>query len=176
MQQLWKQKVGARRDLPYEMQARRTYDGILLGQKKEKTSNTGKNEAIPVTVQSLQSESFQAGDLILTVSLISRDFGKIQEKKYTKWFDYDRIEQKLVIRHRQPGDRICLFDGGGSKKLKDYLIDRKIPVEERDQLWLLADGSEILWIIGDRISAAYKVKEQSSRILQAEIKGGSTHE
>ena len=131
VQQLWKQKVGARRDLPYEM---------------------------------------------LTVSLISRDFGKIQEKKYTKWFDYDRIEQKLVIRHRQPGDRICLFDGGGSKKLKDYLIDRKIPVEERDQLWLLADGSEILWIIGDRISAAYKVKEQSSRILQAEIKGGSTHE
>ena len=176
VQQLWKQKVGARRDLPYEMQARRTYDGILLGQKKEKTSNTGKNEAIPVTVQSSQSESFQAGDLILTVSLISRDFGKIQEKKYTKWFDYDRIEQKLVIRHRQPGDRICLFDGGGSKKLKDYLIDRKIPVEERDQLWLLADGSEILWIIGDRISAAYKVKEQSSRILQAEIKGGSTHE
>lgn len=176
VQQLWKQKVGARRDLPYEMQARRTYDGILLGQKKEKTSNTGKNEAISVTVQSSQSESFQAGDLILTVSLISRDFGKIQEKKYTKWFDYDRIEQKLVIRHRQPGDRICLFDGGGSKKLKDYLIDRKIPVEERDQLWLLADGSEILWIIGDRISAAYKVKEQSSRILQAEIKGGSTHE
>lgn len=176
VQQLWKQKVGAKKDLPYEMQARRTYDGILLGQKKEKISNTGKNEAIPVTVQSSQSESFQAGDLILTVSLISRDFGKIQEKKYTKWFDYDRIEQKLVIRHRQPGDRICLFDGGGSKKLKDYLIDRKIPVEERDQLWLLADGSEILWIIGDRISAAYKVKEQSSRILQAEIKGGSTHE
>lgn len=36
VQQLWKQKVGARRDLPYEMQARRTYDGILLGQKKKK--------------------------------------------------------------------------------------------------------------------------------------------
>ena len=64
------------------MQARRTYDGILLGQKKEKTSNTGKNEAISVTVQSSQSESFQAGDLILTVSLISRDFGKIQEIHY----------------------------------------------------------------------------------------------
>lgn len=108
MQQLWKQKVGARRDLPYEMQARRTYDGILLGQKK-KNQQYRKNEAIPVTVQSSQSESFQAGDLILTVSLISRDFGKIQEKKYTKWFDYDRIEQKLVIRHRQPGDRICLL-------------------------------------------------------------------
>ena len=110
VQQLWKQKVGARRDLPYEMQARRTYDGILLGQKKVKNQQyRQKNEAIPVTVQSSQSESFQAGDLILTVSLISRDFGKIQEKKYTKWFDYDRIEQKLVIRHRQPGDRICPF-------------------------------------------------------------------
>ncbi|MFR0789571.1 MAG: tRNA lysidine(34) synthetase TilS [Lachnospiraceae bacterium] len=105
------------------------YDGILSGTRKEKTSNTGilKTKQFQITVQSSQSESFQAGDLILTVSLISRDFGKIQEKKYTKWFDYDRIEQTLVIRHRQPGDRICLFDGGGSKKLKDYLIDRKIP-------------------------------------------------
>ena len=100
--------------------------------------------------------------------------GKYRKKSIRN--GYDRIKQTLVIRHRQPGDRICLFDGGGSKKLKDYLIDRKIPAQKRDQLWLLADGSDILWIIGDRISAAYKVTAESQRILQAEIKGGSTHE
>mgnify|MGYP000043086827 CR=1 FL=1 len=58
--------------------------GFCWDRKKKKPANTGKNEAIPVTVQSSQSESFQAGDLILTVSLISRDFGKIQEKKYNE--------------------------------------------------------------------------------------------
>ena len=178
VQELWNRKVGARRDLPYGMQAIRTYDGIYLERKAEKceTRDSEKNAGIQINVHSQGTESFQIGELTLTVSRTARDFGEIPEKKYTKWFDYDRIKQTLVIRHRQPGDRICLFDGGGSKKLKDYLIDRKIPAQKRDQLWLLADGSDILWIIGDRISAAYKVTAESQRILQAEIKGGSTHE
>ena len=178
VQELWNRKVGARRDLPYGMQAIRTYDGIYLERKAEKceTRDSEKNAGIQINVHSEGTESFQSGELTLTVSRTARDFGEIPEKKYTKWFDYDRIKQTLVIRHRQPGDRICLFDGGGSKKLKDYLIDRKIPAQKRDQLWLLADGSDILWIIGDRISAAYKVTAESQRILQAEIKGGSTHE
>ena len=178
VQELWNRKVGARRDLPYGMQAIRTYDGIYLERKAEKckTRDSEKNAGIQINVHSEETESFQIGELTLTVSRTARDFGEIPEKKYTKWFDYARIKQTLVIRHRQPGDRICLFDGGGSKKLKDYLIDRKIPAQKRDQLWLLADGSDILWIIGDRISAAYKVTAESQRILQAEIKGGSTHE
>lgn len=178
VQELWNRKVGARRDLPYGMQAIRMYGGIYLERKAEKckTRDSEKNAGIQMNVQSEGTESFQIGELTLTVSRTARDFGEIPEKKYTKWFDYDRIKQTLVIRHRQPGDRICLFDGGGSKKLKDYLIDRKIPAQKRDQLWLLADGSDILWIIGDRISAAYKVTAESQRILQAEIKGGSTHE
>ena len=178
VQELWNRKVGARRDLPYGMQAIRTYDGIYLERKAEKceTRDSEKNAGIQINGHSEGTESFQIGELTLTVSRTARDFGEIPEKKYTKWFDYDRIKQTLVIRHRQPGDRICLFDGGGSKKLKDYLIDRKIPAQKRDQLWLLADGSDILWIIGDRISAAYKVTAESQRILQAEIKGGSTHE
>ena len=178
VQELWNRQVGARRDLPYGMQAIRTYDGIYLERKAEKceTRDSEKNAGIQINVQSEGTESFQIGELTLTVSRIARDFGEIPEKKYTKWFDYDRIKQTLVIRHRQPGDRICLFAGGGSKKLKDYLIDRKIPAQKRDQLWLLADGSDILWIIGDRIGAAYKVTAESQRILQAEIKGGSTHE
>ena len=145
------------------MQAIRTYDGIYLERKAEKceTRDSEKNAGIQINVQSEGTESFQIGELTLTVSRTARDFGEIPEKKYTKWFDYDRIKQTLVI---------------GSKKLKDYLIDRKIPAQKRDQLWLLADGSDILWIIGDRISAAYKVTAESQRILQAEIKGGSTHE
>ncbi len=47
-------------------------------------------------------------------------------------------------RTRRPGDRIRLV--GGSKKLSDLLIERKIPREERDTLRLLASGQEVLWV------------------------------
>jgi tRNA(Ile)-lysidine synthase len=52
----------------------------------------------------------------------------------------------LVFRSRRPGDRIRL--SGGSKKLSDLLIDRKVPREQRDSLRLLASGSSVLWIEG----------------------------
>ena len=52
----------------------------------------------------------------------------------------------LVIRTRRPGDRIHL--AGGTKKLSDLLIDRKVPREDRDALRVLASGSEVLWVEG----------------------------
>ena len=53
----------------------------------------------------------------------------------------------LWWRGRRPGDRFRPESGGGSKKLKDWLIDRKVPREARDALRILADDAGwILWI------------------------------
>ncbi len=97
------------------------------------------------------------------------DFPK---KQYTKWFDYDKIKQALCVRNRRPGDYFVLPDGG-RKTLKSYLIDEKIPRGEREKLLLLADGSHVLWIVGRRISAAYRVTEETKTILQAEYLKGA---
>ena len=48
------------------------------------------------------------------------------------------------LRTRQPGDRIR--SSGGTRKLSDVLIDRKIPRETRDQIPIVAQNSEVLWI------------------------------
>ena len=59
---------------------------------------------------------------------------------------------------RRPGDRIRL--AGGSKKLSDLLIDRKVPREERDHLRLLASGQEVLWVEGVAVDVRVaKVRE-----------------
>ncbi len=52
----------------------------------------------------------------------------------------------LVLRGRQPGDRIRL--SGGSKLLSDLLIDRKVPRAQRDGLRVLAAGAEVFWVEG----------------------------
>jgi len=46
----------------------------------------------------------------------------------------------LWLRSRRPGDRFRPAGAPGSKKLKAWLIDRKVPREERDRLLLLADS------------------------------------
>ena len=99
---------------------------------------------------------------------------EIPQKRYTKWFDYDKIRGELLTRTRQTGDYIML-KGGGRKTLKAYMIDEKIPRQERDRIPLLAEGSHILWIVGYRISEYYKVTEATRRVLQVRFYGGEEH-
>ncbi len=94
------------------------------------------------------------------------------KNQYTKWFDYDKIKDTLSVRHRLPGDYITL-SSGGRKLLKAYMIDEKIPRDERGRLLLLAEGSHILWIVGLRISEYYKVTEETRTVLQVEFEEGA---
>lgn len=96
---------------------------------------------------------------------------KIPENNYTKWFDYDRIENGLSLRTRRAGDYF-LLDGGGRKTVKSYMIDQKIPADRRDSVLLLADGSHVLWISDGRISAAYKVSGDTQNVLEVLLKRG----
>ena len=102
--------------------------------------------------------------------------GKIPQKKYTKWLDYDKMKTGLVVRTRKAGDYLVVNSSGGRKKLKDYLIDQKIPRRERDSIPLLASGSEIYWVAGYRISESCKVDRDTRQVLYIEIRGGSYHE
>ncbi len=101
---------------------------------------------------------------------------KIPVNRYTKWFDYDKIKNNVVLRTRRPGDYLEVAPGV-HKKLKDYLIDQKVPREDRDQCILLADGAHIIWVTGMRISENYKVTEKTRRILKVQkIEYGGTND
>ncbi len=101
---------------------------------------------------------------------------QIPEKTYTKWFDYDKIKNGLAVRRRLPGDYLMISRDGGTKKLKDYFIDCKVPRRERDNVTLLADGSHVLWAVGYRISEYYKVTSQTKKVIKVQVKGENNHE
>jgi len=89
--------------------------------------------------------------------------GEIPDREDEKWMSADALSEPIVWRKREPGD--FLYAGGGRQKLKEFMIDRKIPRDERDRMTLLASGSHILWIPGYRISDAVKVTQATKTIL-----------
>lgn len=63
----------------------------------------------------------------------------------------------FVVRNRRSGDRFQPLGLARPKKLKDFLIDRKIDAELRDRLPLLVWNGEIVWIAGVEVSERFKV-------------------
>ncbi|MCR5746758.1 MAG: tRNA lysidine(34) synthetase TilS [Lachnospiraceae bacterium] len=96
-----------------------------------------------------------------------------KDSTYTKLIDYATIKDTadLSIRHRHPGDRISIRNG--TKKLKDLLIEEKIPAKDRDKLFVVALHSEVIWIPGiGRIGERFKITDSTKQILRMEIKNG----
>ena len=119
-----------------------------------------------------EPQTFECPGGLLTFRLLTGEAAhsivsqEIPQKNYTKYFDYDRINSdSLCLRTRNEGDRIA-FSAGKSKGLRRYFIDEKVPAKERENILLLADGPDILWVIGYRIGAAYKVSGNTERVLE----------
>ncbi len=80
-------------------------------------------------------------------------------------FDYDKLTLPLVIRKRHAGDRFQPLGLGGSKKLKNFFIDVKVPCEHRDAVPIVCDQDGILWVAGWRQSERGKIKFDTNRFI-----------
>ena len=93
------------------------------------------------------------------VSFLTWQGGEVPKKRYTKYLAYDTMAPCPVLRTRREGDYLIVSSDSGRKKLKDYLIDEKVPRLRRDHIPLIAQGSHVLWVVGMRISEKAKVFE-----------------
>ena len=101
-----------------------------------------------------------------------KDFKIIQENKYTKIFDYDKMVGTLIFRTRLSGDFFCFGTDKKKKKLKEYMIDEKISKELRAELPVIALGSHIVWLIGYVKTTEFEVEQHTKHILQISINEG----
>ncbi|MCI8888377.1 MAG: tRNA lysidine(34) synthetase TilS [Hungatella sp.] len=151
--------------LPRGLKAWREYDMICLEKSDGRAQHLEEDRA--VLESSLSFEKIPA-------SVLREKYQKIPENKYTKWFDYDKIKGTLSVRTRRTGDYFMIQ--GGRKTVKAFMIDEKIPKEERNKILLLAEGQHVLWIVGYRISEFYKITDTTKQILQVSMDGGREHE
>ena len=78
--------------------------------------------------------------------------------------DLDRLPGDLTVRSRRSGDRFHPVGAPGSRKLKDFFIDRKVPREARG-VPLLCCGETVLFLPGYGVAQQVRITEETSRAL-----------
>ena len=167
-------ETGHRLDLPYNISAVKTYDGVRLSLKSEKNCEIKVDAPCYLDIgKTAEYAAMRFSSKLMEASELGEE---VPKKQYTKWFDYDKISNKMCLRHRLAGDYIVSDTEGHRKKLKRYFTDEKVPREERDGIVCLADGSKIIWVVGGRISEDCKVSGDTKRILEIRVMNDDTHD
>ncbi len=152
------QKPSARLDLPRGYYLTKVYDDVKASRGAQLPTGSIKVTALSKAEydeQKLPKDSHAAFDY----DLLKARFG-------------DDAEQGITLRTRNAGDFIAIGKTR-TKKLQDYLVDRKVPKDERDRVQFAAIGREILWILPyqgrGRYSARYKLCRATKKVICIEI-------
>jgi tRNA(Ile)-lysidine synthase len=94
---------------------------------------------------------------------------EIKRNPYLAALDYENLTFPLVLRKWQAGDYFQPLGMKGLKKLSNFFIDNKISLPQKENTWLLTSANEIVWVVGMRIDERFKVKKETSRVLEIEI-------
>ena len=175
--------TNARIDLPYGIRAYRSYQELCIRGRNE-SDRPGKSggagflppEGVKIDIGTLipGGESLKVklgGGRSLFFSLEHKPAGPYDadmksDSDYTKCFDYDKINKLLDVRYRNADDRMIIDEQGHGKKLSRYMIDARIPEFNRDAIPLVADASDVIWLVGYRDSYAYRIDVTTTRILK----------
>jgi tRNA(Ile)-lysidine synthase len=80
--------------------------------------------------------------------------------------DLDLLQFPLQVRKWRQGDWFVPLGMTGKKKLSDFLIDRKVPLNVKEQVMVLISGQAIAWVVGYRPDNRFKITEKTRQVLE----------
>ena len=106
------------------------------------------------------------GKLLVTeeFSLVLEN-GTAGENNCLKYIAKNRINGTLYVRGRKPSDAFTPFGFDGTKSVKKYMIEKKIPKEKRDSVPILFDDDGILAVCGLDIADRAKTESTTDEVL-----------
>ncbi|MFW6019136.1 MAG: tRNA lysidine(34) synthetase TilS [Bacteroidales bacterium] len=86
--------------------------------------------------------------------------------------DASKLEWPLVIEKWKRGAHFFPLGMQQKKKISDFLVDEKVPLYLKQNIWILRSGNKVVWIIGMRIDNRFKITNQTTKILEIKLLEG----
>lgn len=112
----------------------------------------------------------ETGSVINAVLMPLKEYKRIKNRGDHKrvFVDYGKIGRNIAVTGRRDGDRFVPLGMKGTKKLKDFFIDNKVPKEKRDSIPIVRSEKGIIWVTGYRIDDRCKVDNATDEVLMLE--------
>lgn len=162
---LYNGRIGAVLQLPGGIRVSRSYESLQICPAAAKAAARPKAYSLPAKAG---GETRLPGGFVLSIEPVAGIFPA--KGRDCCFIDADKVEGPLFIRSRKNGDRMIPKGMSGSKKIKDILIDAKIPAEQRGSVPLLCDSCGIVWLAGIRQAQRCAADGNSRRIWYAKLK------
>lgn len=133
---------------------------LLLTERKEKTSSKEYKLEEGENLVMIPSEGTMHIKKVQKIGNISKNCIYVPERK---------LKFPLVIRKWKKGDYFFPFGMNGRKKLSDFFKDEKLSLPEKENIWILCSGKDIVWIINHRADNRFAVEKSDSEILKIYI-------
>ncbi|MBS4534695.1 tRNA lysidine(34) synthetase TilS [Clostridium sp. D2Q-14] len=157
--------TGKKVDISNDIEGYTEYNKLILQIKKDNKTCNFKSKLYLNRINFIPELNMK-----IDIQLVDKNIKNIKSKDmFIKYFDYDKIDKDLFIRNRESGDKFKPLGMNGTKKLKDFFIDEKVPRDKRDKTPLIYDEKGIIWVVGYRISEDYKIDSSTKRILKISI-------
>lgn len=152
-------QVGSSLDLPHKVLAKRVYSGVRLC-KASLAKHIEQN--VPFVLGKTKIEGYG------TIACEMVEAEKVIYGDGSLYLDLAKIPIGSVWRSRQPNDVFAKL-GTGTKKLNDYFTDKKIDIETRSTLPVLASGSRVLLVAENDIGEGVKIDSETEQIVKIQF-------
>jgi len=79
--------------------------------------------------------------------------------------DADALQFPLTLRRWSQGDAFIPLGMRNKKKLSDFFTNMKLPIPEKERVWVITSAQEIVWVVGFRIDHRYRVTKHTRRLF-----------
>lgn len=143
--------------LGHHTQVGQVYDRLLLARHLKESPPFCYSATIPGQVDIPET------GITYVLEVVDRE--RWEPQADTTYLDMDQLSGPFLIRSRQKGDRFSPVGFTGSKSLKKYFMEQKIPARERNKIPLFVSGQKIYAVLGHRVDQQAAVKTSTQRIL-----------
>ena len=128
------------------------------------------SEIVPVSDQRLvvtaKPGTYGYDDHSYCVKIHGREGYIIPDTPNVAALDFDLLQFPLYLRKWTSGDRFQPLGMRHEKKVSDFMIDEKIPLNLKSRVRTLVSNEVIVWLVGYRIDDRFKITPKTRRIFE----------